>query len=317
MSSPLLANATGPKEQPWPGNWLERFRQHLELERNASPYTVRNYTREVRECRAFLQANGVASWKEVTTAHVRSWLAHLTEKGIVPASIGRRLAECRTFFRYLVREQALSESPADRIVAPKAPRALPRHLTVPQVTALLEAANGGSPTGLRNRAILELMYGAGLRVGEVYRLNVQDLDLAQRTVRVHGKGSKERLAIFGHPAEVALRTYLEQGRPVLVKGDVSPVAFFLNRSGRRLSVVTLTLVVRKAAKAAGLTGKVTPHTLRHSFATHLLEGGADLRVIQELMGHERLGTTQIYTHVSPEHLRSVYEHAHPRARSNR
>ncbi len=304
-------------EKSWPGQWLDRFRTHLELERDASPYTVRNYIREIGECRAYLQEEHVTAWSEVTAEQIRRWLAALTEAEIAPASIVRRLAECHTFFRYLVREGVIDDSPADRVLAPKAPRHLPRYLTVQQVTQLLEAADDSSPGGLRNRAILELTYGAGLRVGEVHQLDVDDLHLSQRDVLVHGKGRKERIAVFGKPAAGALRVYLEQGRPVLVAMGQNAQALFLNKSGGRLSVVSLTSIVRQTAKLAGLTMRVTPHMLRHSFATHLLEGGADLRVIQELLGHENLGTTQIYTHVSPQHLRSVYNRCHPRARLER
>jgi len=304
-------------ENAWPGQWLDRFRAYLELERNASPYTVRNYIREIGECRAYLQGEHVAGWQDVTAEQIRRWLAALTRVGIVPASIARRLAECHTFFRYLVREGVIDDSPADRILAPKAPRRLPRYLTVDQITRLLERADDGSPGGLRNRAILELMYGAGLRVGEVHRLDVSDLHLAERDLLVHGKGNKERIAVFGRPAASALGTYLEHGRPLLVAPGQSARALFLNRRGGRLSVVSLTSIVRQTAKLAGLPLRVTPHMLRHSFATHLLEGGADLRVIQELLGHENLGTTQIYTHVSPQHLRSVYNRCHPRAHTDR
>jgi len=291
---------------------LDRYVTHLIAERNASSYTVRNYQREIKQFMEYARVSGVRSWDEVDLPLLRRWLAWLTGKGYVKASIARRISEIRSFYRYLVREEAVETNPVLGLSAPKLPRRLPRYLNVHETAGLLGTPDLSTPLGLRDRAILELLYGAGVRVGELVSLNTGSLDLPRREARVLGKGSKERIVMMGEPARLALRCYLSESRPTLVT-DSSRSALFLNRNGGRLSTVSVSKLLHKYAARAGIGKNVTPHMLRHSFATHLLDGGADLRSVQELLGHENLVTTQIYTHVSQNQLREAYLRAHPHA----
>jgi len=291
---------------------LDRYVTHLIAERNASSYTVRNYQREIKQFMEYARVSGVRSWDEVDLPLLRRWLAWLTGKGYVKASIARRISEIRSFYRYLVREEAVETNPVLGLSAPKLPRRLPRYLNVHETAGLLGTPDLSTPLGLRDRAILELLYGAGVRVGELVSLNTGSLDLSRREARVLGKGSKERIVLMGEPARLALQRYLSEGRPTLVT-DSSRSALFLNRNGGRLSTVSVSKLLHKYAARAGIGKNVTPHMLRHSFATHLLDGGADLRSVQELLGHENLVTTQIYTHVSQNQLREAYLRAHPHA----
>lgn len=308
---------------------LERYIRYLIAERNASPHTVSNYRREIGEFMRFARSRGVANWAQVTPALVREWLANLHAGGYVKASVARRVSELRAFFAYLHRIEAVENNPVQAVSAPKLPQRLPRPLTREEVSALLAAPDVATPQGQRDRAMLELLYAAGLRVSELLALDVTSVDLTQGEVRVLGKGAKERVVLLGRPAIQALREYLADGRAKLLEGagqDGRPgaerqrarvTALFLNRYGQRLSVSMFTRSLAEYARAAGIQHPVTPHMLRHSFATHLLDGGADLRSVQELLGHESLGTTQIYTQVSQAHLRETLLSAHPRARRNR
>ncbi len=294
---------------------LERFVAYLLEEKRASPYTVRNYEREVDQFAHFLAEEGITAWDQVTPKHLQNWLSTLAREGISSASISRRLYEVRAFFRFLERHGYLEANPIDGVKGPQLPQRLPRYLTVDEVTALMRAAGGDSPYELRDRAILELFYGSGIRLGELVGLNVEDVDLSRREIYVRqAKGGEERIALFGRPAALALDAYLRQGRPALIHPERPTSALFLNRYGRRLSRVSVTRIVREYAKRAGIEKNVTPHMLRHSFATHLMEGGADIRVVQELLGHKSPQTTQIYTHVSQRHLKEVYDRLHPRTR---
>lgn len=295
--------------------WLQEYLRYLEVERGASVYTLRNYGREIGEFVAFLEEHGISSWADVTPRLLEEWLGELARSGMAPASVSRRLYEVRAFFRFLTRRGYLEETRIGLVNGPKLGRRLPRYLSVDEVFALLRAANGDTPYALRDRAILELLYATGIRLGELVALNVEDVNLSRRELWVReGKGGEERIALFGRTAAMALRTYLEHGRPQLVSPKQSSPALFLNRYGGRLSRVSITKIVRDYAKLAGIRKKVTPHMLRHSFATHLMEGGADIRVVQELLGHKSPQTTQIYTHVSQQHLKEIYDRYHPRAR---
>ncbi len=295
--------------------WLDEYLRYLEMEKGASPYTLRNYGSEIGQFAAFLEARDITSWDAVTPRLLEEWLGELARAGIAPASVSRRLYEVRAFFHFLARRGYLEENPLASVKGPKLGRRLPRYLTVDEVFALLRAADGDSPFALRDRAILELLYGSGIRLGELVALNVDDVDLERRELWVReGKGGEERIALFGRVAAAVLRTYLSQGRPALVNPDRPTPALFLNRYGGRLSRVSVTNIVHRYARLAGIRKEVTPHMLRHSFATHLMEGGADVRVVQELLGHKSPQTTQIYTHVSQEHLKRVYDRYHPRAR---
>ena len=298
---------------------LKRFLIYLETERGASPYTIRNYGGEIVEFMTFAQERDIERWDAVQKALIRSWLASLHHAGYHPASVARRLYELRSFFRFLIREDVLSENPAQQVRAPKLPRTLPEYLTVEQMFELLSAPDISKPLGMRDAAILEVLYGGGLRRSEVLALEVSSVDLEEGQLRVWGKGSKERVALLGRSAILALRRYLEAGRPqLLAKQSSSPLRppsrLFLNRRGEPISSPkTISNILNKYTRQVDLPRRVTPHTLRHSFATHLLEGGADLRSVQILLGHENLQTTTLYTQVTLGHLRDVVSDAHPRA----
>ncbi len=299
---------------------LQRFLRYLQVERGASPYTLRNYGHEIAEFIAFAQDREVHRWDEVTPALVRSWLASLHRADYHPASIARRLYELRSCFRFLLREGIVEGNPAARVSPPKQPRTLPHYLTVEQVIELLSAPDPRTPLGMRDAAILEILYSAGLRRSELLGLKLKDVDLRHKRLRIWGKGRKERLALIGDPARRALQRYLDQARPQLLAHNPQaqshpPQALFLNYRGEPLrSPRAVSAILNKYLKQVGIRQRVTPHTLRHSFATHLLEGGADLRTVQELLGHESLQTTTIYTQVTLNRLRDVLDRAHPRGK---
>ncbi len=291
--------------------WLERYMRYLEG-RQASPYTIKNYRTDIRQFLDYCAEQGVDSLERLSRDVVRTYLAELTETGYVTASVARRLFELRAFGDYLLRHQAWQQNIFRQVRAPRIPRRLPRYLTLTEVERLLAVPDPSTPAGLRDRAILETLYASGVRVGELVGLDVRDLSLAVGEMRVVGKGGRERVALLGRPAIAALRAYLREGRPRLTKRHPTD-ALFLNRFGRRLSARSVDEIVRRAGVAAGIAQRVTPHLLRHTFATHLLDGGADLRTVQELLGHRSLATTQIYAAVTQEHARKSYRRAHPRA----
>ena len=291
---------------------LERFLTYLRAGRNASPYTVKNYRSDIGQFLDYCRAKGVGSIEQVDRSLLRAYLAELDAAGYVKASIARRMAELRSFGDFLVREDVLERNPFRTVGAPRIPKRLPQYLTTAELEMLLSVPDTSTPLGLRDRAIIEVLYAAGLRVSELVGLNVTDADLAQAQVRVVGKGSKERIGLLGRPAVRAVSAYLNGGRPELL-GQRPTGALWLNHRGGRLTVRGVALVLNKVGRQAGIRTPVTPHVLRHTFATHLLDGGADLRVVQELLGHANLVTTQIYTHVSQSRAREVYLHAHPRA----
>lgn len=292
---------------------LKRFLRHLQAN-NASPYTIKNYGTDIGQFLDYCRERGVHTLQQVERALLRNYLAELDQAGYVAASIARRVAELRSFGDFLVREGILEHNPFRTVSAPRVPQRLPKYLTVAEVEALLAVPDTSTPLGLRDRAIIEVLYAAGLRVSELVGLNLGDVDLAQAQVRVLGKGGKERIGLLGQPAVRALRAYLEAGRPALL-GRRPTHALWLNHRGGRLSARGVALMLGQAGERAGIRTPVFPHILRHTFATHLLDGGADLRVVQELLGHADLATTQVYTHVSQSHARAVYLRAHPRAGS--
>ena len=296
---------------------LARYVTYLIAERNASPYTVRNYSAEIGQFFEFLQAEHITGWPQVSVEVLRRYLAGLMDRGYAKSSISRRVSELRSFCHFLEGRGLLAANPFDRLASIKIPRRLPRCLAREEVEVLLNAPDTDTPQGLRDRAMLETLYAGGLRVSELVGLNLGDLNLAQGELRVLGKGDKERLALLGRPAVAALKLYINEGRPKLLgERRRATAAVFLNRSGGRLSARSVQMGLNAYARAAGITRLVTPHVLRHTFATHLLDGGADLRVVQELLGHAELGTTQIYTHVSQAQSRQVYLQAHPRAKKD-
>jgi integrase/recombinase XerD len=296
--------------------WLD----HLEVERGVSDNTLKSYRRDLARYTAYLAGRGVGEPREVTESHVSDFLATLREgsaehQPLAASSAARTLVAVRGFHRFLALEGDVESNPAGAVSPPKPAARLPKAISVDEVERLLAAASvGDTPASLRDRALLEVLYGAGARISEAVGLDIDDIDGQEGVVRLLGKGSKERLVPLGSYAADALGAYLVRGRPAMAaKGKGSP-AVFLNQRGSRLSRQSAWSVMRAAAERAGLTGHLSPHTLRHSFATHLLDGGADVRVVQELLGHASVTTTQIYTLVTVQRLREVYAQSHPRAR---
>jgi integrase/recombinase XerD len=298
----------------------ERFLDHLTVERGLSENTLEAYRRDLARYVRFLRHRDVADLRAVDEGTVRSFVASISVSTHGPdatpyraTSVARTLSAVRSFHRFLVRDGVTEHDPAVRVALPRLPRSLPRPLPVDDVRRLLEAPDGGSPTGVRDRAILELLYGSGLRISELTGMDVDDLDLEEGSLRVLGKGGKEREVPLGSFGREAVDAYLTRGRPALATA-ASRGALFLNARGSRLSRQSCARLLSRYVRLAGIDRRVTLHTLRHSFATHLLEGGADVRVVQELLGHASVATTQIYTLVSARHLREVYDESHPRAR---
>lgn len=293
---------------------FNKYISYLEVERNASPYTVRNYTTDLLGFFQFLRDKEVDSLKEVDRHTLRDYLSQLMEKGFVKASIARKLSAIRSFYRYLLREEIIATNPVATTSSPKLDKRLPSFLTIEEINRLLEAPDLSTPQGLRDRALLELLYASGLRVSELVSLNLERVNLDTNEIRVWGKGSKERMVLMGEPAAEALRAYLRQGRPKLFGTRIRMTnALFINRYGERLIERRVQRILEKYTNIAGIGKRVYPHMLRHTFATHLLDGGADLRVVQELLGHASLSSTQIYTHVSKSQAKKVYLSAHPMA----
>lgn len=294
---------------------LNNYIRYLEVERHASPYTVRNYTHDLRHFLEFLNMENVATLEDVDRKLLRRYIASLQEQGFQKSSLSRKLSALRSFYFYLMQRNFTSSNPLLTVSSPKLEKRLPSFLSSNEVVRLLETPVTTSPQGQRDRAMLELLYASGLRVSEIVGLDLGSVNIETREVRVWGKGSKERMVLMGKPAATALDRYIIKGRREL-QGNSSTNALFINRYGKRLSERFLQKAISRYALAAGLGKRVFPHMVRHSFATHLLDGGADLRVVQELLGHANLATTQIYTHVTQNQARKVYLAAHPRARKD-
>jgi integrase/recombinase XerD len=291
---------------------LEPFRDYLSLEAGHSVNTVEAYRRDLRRLGEFAVSQGVRGPAQITRTHLRDFVYLLKDLGLSPATIRREVSAIRTYFGFLIGEGRVAEDPSDRLESPQRWRTLPETLSVSEVEALLAAPLVDEPLAWRDRAFLELAYGAGLRVSELCGLGLTDLFLSDGLVRAFGKGGKERVVPIGRGVIGAVSTYVHRLRPSLDRGK-SAGRLLLNVRGEPLSRVGAWGIVKRCARRAGITKRVTPHTLRHSFATHLLEGGADLRAVQEMLGHADLSTTQIYTHVDREYLRSVHKQFHPRA----
>jgi integrase/recombinase XerD len=291
---------------------FDLFLHHLRVERNLAAHTVDNYALDLRAYLDELDARGARAPADLNPPLVQGHLVTLSRRGLSPRSVARHLSALKAFHRFLVDEDLLKEDPASDIAAPKQAKKLPQWLSVAETERLLAAPDESTPRGLRDRAMLELMYASGLRVSELCALGLGDLKQDPGLLRVLGKGSKERLVPVG---EVALRKvvhYLAAARPALV-GARSSRFLFVGPKGARLSRATFWRLIKRHALAAGITRKVSPHQLRHSFATHLIEGGADLRSVQAMLGHADIGTTQVYTHVDGQRLRTVHARFHPRA----
>lgn len=295
------------------------FLQFLRLERNCSALTVKSYGEDLASIQEYFRdfSGGIPAVSDVTIATLRGYVAYMHECDYSRSTMARRLACLRSFFRYCCREGLTAQNPAKALRTPRAGRRLPHFLSTEQVAKLLEAPPANQPLGLRDRAILETLYSAGLRVAELASLNVDDWDRDADILRVIGKGRKERVAPVGRYAALALARWLDVRQPDPTAPPVQQAAMFLNQRGRRLTTRSVGRLLEKYIAETGLDRLTTPHTLRHSFATHLLDGGADLRSVQELLGHKSLTTTQIYTHVSTKRLRETYEKAHPHARGRK
>ena len=300
------------EEKKW-RDLMGEFKRHLVANRGLAPLTVRNYMTDLEPLYEYLKKVGTSSLENVDHLFLRGYLAWLIRLGYERSSVARKLSTLRSLFKWLVQQGHLTSDATVLVSSPKLERRLPTPLSVADVDLLLEAPDTATPVGLRDQAILELLYGAGLRVSEVVGLDMADVDLDSQELRVMGKGSKVRIALVGLEAKGALASYLNRVRPAWAN-RYSGDALFLNRYGQRLSQRSVQKQVRFYATKAGLMAGVHTHTLRHTFATHLLDGGADLRVVQELLGHSSPATTQIYTHVTQAQVRSVYLAAHPRAR---
>ena len=292
--------------------YVERFDDFLALEQGASVQTSKAYKLDIARFVTYAKVKGAGSPTEVGARMLREYVYHLKDLGLAPASIRRNVSAVRSYFRFLLGEGQVVRDPSERLETPKRWRILPEVLGVEEIEKLLTAPSLDEPLAFRDRAMLELAYGAGLRVSEWISLAVRDVMLQDHLVRVFGKGSKERLVPIGRRAIGAIAIYLRELRPSLERGE-GKGALFLNSRGQPLSRMGAWKILRKYVDQAGITKPVSPHTLRHSFATHLLEGGADLRAVQEMLGHVDISTTQIYTHIDREYLRSVHKQFHPRA----
>lgn len=294
------------------GFYLERFQDYLSLEQGASPRTHEAYGRDLARFATYAVTKGAPRPADVGARLLRDYVYHLKDLGLAPASIRRNVSAVRTYFRFLLGEGHLVRDPSERLESPRRWRSLPEVLSVTEVELLLASPSLDEPLAFRDRALLELAYGAGLRVSEWIALGVRDVLLEDGLVRVFGKGSKERLVPIGRSAIGAVAVYLRELRPRLERGGGKGV-LLLNARGAPLTRMGAWKILRRHVEKAGIVKRVSPHTLRHSFATHLLEGGADLRAVQEMLGHADISTTQIYTHVDREYLRSVHRQYHPRA----
>jgi len=291
---------------------IDRFGDYLTLEQGTSPLTLEAYRRDVARLVDYVRVKGATSPIDITSRVLRDFVYHLKDLGLAPSSIRRNISAVRTYFRFLLSDGVVTRDPSERLETPRRWRTLPDVLTVPEISRLLAAPTLDDPLAFRDRAMLEIAYGAGLRVSEWISIGVRDVLFEEKLVRVFGKGSKERLVPIGRSAIGAVATYVRELRPRLEKGAGKGV-LFLNARGEPLSRMGAWKILRRYVERAGIEKSVSPHTLRHSFATHLLEGGADLRAVQEMLGHADISTTQIYTHVDREYLRQVHKQYHPRA----
>lgn len=290
---------------------VEQFRDYLALESGNSAHTVSNYVRDVRRLAVYATAKGAGGPQDVTSGALREFVYALKDLGLAPATIRRQVSALRTYYRFLVGEGHAARDPSERLESPRQWRRLPTVLSVVEIERLLAAPNTDEPLAIRDRALLEFAYATGARVTELVGLGMQDVFYEEGLARIFGKGSKERVVPVGRRALGAVALYAREIRPRFDRGRGRDKVF-LNARGTPLSRVGAWGIIRRAARLAGIAKRVTPHTLRHTFATHLLEGGADLRAVQEMLGHADLATTQLYTHVDREYLRTVHKTYHPR-----
>jgi tyrosine recombinase XerC len=291
-------------------SYLFSFLEYLKSEKNFSLNTINSYKRDIQQFFSYLEEKSL-ELESVSVKELRNYLAYLKEINS-RSSIARKISSLRSFFKFLVKKHNFFSNPAKVLFSPKLEKKLPIFLDKTEIIELIESPDPNTPLGKRDRAILEVLYATGIRVSEIVNLNIWDIDLNSEEIKVVGKGAKERIVILGEKAREALKIYIREARPELLKGKEEE-ALFVNKSGTRLTVRSIQRMVDKYIKILGSRKKVTPHSIRHTFATHLLEGGADLRSVQELLGHSSLSTTQIYTHLTKERLKKIYDQTHPRA----
>lgn len=292
--------------------YVNEFIQYLAVERGLAQNTLESYGRDLRQFQAYLHNGQLDFIKDSSRSTILAYLNNLQTKGRAVSTISRNLAAIKSFYQYLVRERYLEKDPAAHLESPKLEKKLPKILTISEVEELLKQPNTFLPTGLRDKAMLELLYATGIRVSELISLNISDINLDMGYIKCYGKGAKERIVPLGSIAAKCVQEYIGKGRPKLVR-TYEEAALFVNHHGNRLTRQGFWKIIKKYAQEATINKEITPHTLRHSFATHLLENGADLRSVQEMLGHADISTTQIYTHVTKNRLKEVYDKAHPRA----
>ena len=293
-------------------SFVSEFINYLAVERGLAQNTLESYGRDLRQFQAYLQDSKIDFMKDLNRSTILTYLNSLQSNGKAVSTISRNLAAIKSFYQYLVRERYLEKDPAAHLESPKLEKKLPKVLSVNEVEELLKQPNATLPAGLRDKAMLELLYATGIRVSELISLNISDVNLDMGYIKCYGKGSKERIVPLGSIAAKCVQDYLTKGRPKLVR-TYEEAALFINHHGNRLTRQGFWKIIKKYAQEANIIKEITPHTLRHSFATHLLENGADLRSVQEMLGHADISTTQIYTHVTRNHLKEVYDKTHPRA----
>lgn len=292
--------------------YVNEFINYLAVERGLAPNTLESYGRDLRQFQTYLQNDKMDMIKDSNRNTILSYLNNLQTKGRAVSTISRNLAAIKSFYQYLVRERYLEKDPAANLESPKLEKKLPKILSINEVEELLKQPNAFLPSGQRDKAMLELLYATGIRVSELISLNISDVNLDMGYIKCYGKGSKERIVPLGSIAARCVQEYISKGRSKLVR-TYDEAALFVNHHGNRLTRQGFWKIIKKYAQEANIMKDITPHTLRHSFATHLLENGADLRSVQEMLGHADISTTQIYTHVTKNHLKEVYDKAHPRA----
>lgn len=290
---------------------VQEYMDFLIVEKGLSDNSITSYSADLSDFLNFVETQKIDAITAVDTTAVLAWLIHLNQKGLSAKSRARHLITVRGFFRYLINEKQVATNPVKDVDIPKTGLSLPKIMSVQEVEALLDAVNTANPRGLRNLAMMEIMYGAGLRVSELIFLKLSDVNLDANLVRVMGKGAKERLVPIGSQARDATRDWLDHGRPLMLK-HIASEYLFVARAGNPMTRQAFWKIIKTCARLAGISRNVTPHTLRHSFATHLLEGGADLRSVQTMLGHSDIATTQIYTHITRDYLIRMHRKYHPR-----
>ncbi len=293
-------------------SYVNSFINYLAVERGLAPNTLESYGRDLRQFQSYLQSSDMDMVKDSDRTIIMGYLQSLQGKGRAVSTISRNLAAIKSFYQYLLREHYVEKDPAATLEAPKLEKKLPKILTIKEVEELLRQPNSFLPAGMRDKAMLELLYATGIRVSELISLNISDVNLDMGYIKCFGTGAKERIVPLGSIAAKAVQEYIQKGRLKLVRSYEEP-ALFVNHHGKRLTRQGFWKIIKKYAQEAHILKDITPHTLRHSFATHLLENGADLRSVQEMLGHADISTTQIYTHVTKNHLKEVYDKTHPRA----